>query len=60
MGLVGMWLYGNADLGSALESAEAVIAKIKTNKYDKDDLAKFKNSLSEVIAEIDKAIANEA
>lgn len=59
MGIVGLWAYGNVDLGSAIESTEAVIAKIKTNKYGKDEIVEFKNSLAEVIAEIDKALANE-
>ena len=59
MGLVGLPLYGIVDLGSALETAEAVIAKIKTNKYGKDELVEFKNALNEVVAEIDKALANE-
>ena len=59
MGFPGAWLYGNADLGSAIETAEAAIAKIKTNKFDNDDLAEVKASLTAVIAEIDKAIANE-
>ena len=57
MGLPGAWLYGNVDVGSAIETAEAVIAKIKTNKYDKDDVAELRKAL----AEIDEALnANEA
>jgi hypothetical protein len=61
MGIVGLWAYGNADLGSAIEATECVIAKIKTNKYDKDDLVEFKTTLSDVVSEIEKALtANEA
>lgn len=57
MGFAGAWAYGNADLGSAIETAEAVIAKIKTNKYDNDDIAELRKAL----AEIDKALTkNEA
>ena len=57
MGIPSMWIYGNTDLGSAIETAEAVIAKIKTNKFDNDDVAELRKAL----AEIDKALApNEA
>ena len=38
MGKPGVPVYGNEDLGSAIESAEKIIAKIKTNKYSKEDL----------------------
>lgn len=60
MGFPGAWYYGKTDLGSAIETAEASIAKIKTNKFDNDDLVEVKKSLTEVVAEIDKALANEA
>ena len=43
----------------AIESAEKSISKIKTNRFDKSDLVKFKTSLEKVVAELDKAIANE-
>lgn len=57
MGIPGAWIYGKVDLGSAIETAEAVIAKIKTNKYDNDDVAELRKAL----AEIDKALTkNEA
>lgn len=55
MGIPGMWAYGNVDLGSAIETAESVIAKIKTNKFDNDDVAELRNAL----AEIDKALATD-
>lgn len=48
-------VYGNADLGSAIETAEAVIAKIKTNKFDKNDLVE----LHKAVVEIENAV-NEA
>ena len=58
MGIPGMWLYGH-DIGSAIESAEKSIAKIKTNRFDKTDLEKFRASLVSVVAELDKALADE-
>lgn len=51
MGLPGLWAYGE-DLGSAIESAEKIIAKIKTNKYTKEDLV----ALDEVLTEIKTVI----
>ena len=47
-------LYGK-DLGSAIENAEKIIAKIKTNRFDKDDL----KALDKVIADIKEAVADE-
>ena len=47
MGIVGAPLYGK-DLGSAIETAEKVIAKIKTNRYDKTDLAELAKALDEI------------
>jgi hypothetical protein len=38
MGFVGLPLYGELDLGSAIEKQEKTMEKIKTNKYDKHDL----------------------
>ena len=46
--------YGEVDLGSAIETAEKVIAKIKSNKFDKDDLV----ALGEALAEIKEAVEN--
>ena len=40
-------LYGK-DLGSAIETAEKVLAKIKTNRYDKTDLAELAKALDEI------------
>lgn len=45
-------LYGNADVGSAIEDIEKVIAKIKTNKFGKNDILK----LYEANAELVKAV----
>lgn len=47
-------LYGDADLGSAIESAEKVIAKIKTNKFDKQDLVDLATALETVKTAIDE------
>lgn len=58
MGVPSLPFYGH-DLGSAIESAEKVIAKIKTNRFDKTDLEKFRTSLVSVVAELDKALADE-
>jgi hypothetical protein len=58
MGIHSMPWYGY-DLGSAIESAEKSIAKIKTNRFDKSDLEKFRASLVSIVSELDKAIANE-
>lgn len=55
MGLPSMWYYGNVDLGSAIETVEAVIAKIKTNKFDNDDVAE----LHKAVAELEKALATD-
>ena len=58
MGIPAMWFYGH-DIGSAIETAEKVMSKIKTNRFDKTDLEKFRASLVSVVAELDKALANE-
>jgi hypothetical protein len=47
MGVIGLAWYGT-DLGSAIETAEKVIAKIKTNRFDKSDLAQLDKALSEI------------
>lgn len=59
MGIPGAWYYGMVDLGSAIETADSVLAKIKTNRFDKDDLVEFKDELAKVVAEIEKALAND-
>lgn len=52
MGIPNAPLYGNVDLGSAVEDVEKIVAKIKTNKFGKKDVMK----LYEANAEIIKAI----
>ena len=47
--------YGDTDLGSAIETVEKVIAKIKTNKFDKGDLIEFDKALTEVRNAINEA-----
>ena len=54
MGIFGMPLYGEIDLGSAIQTAEVVIAKIKTNKFDKEDLVDIKKALSEIVEACEK------
>ena len=58
MGIPCAPFYGH-DIGSAIETAEKVMSKIKTNRFDKADLEKFRASLVSVVAELDKALANE-
>ena len=53
MGYMFAPVYGE-DLGTAIETAEAVIAKIKTNKYDKDDLVELDKAVAEIRAAIAK------
>lgn len=55
MGVPSLPFYGT-DLGSAIETAEKVIAKIKTNRFDKEDLVELK----EALAEIEKAVSDES
>lgn len=47
MGIPGMVWYGE-DIGSAIETVENIIAKIKTNKFDNDDIVEFHKALVEV------------
>jgi hypothetical protein len=58
MGIPCAPFYGH-DIGSATETAEKVMSKIETNRFDKADLEKFRASLVSVVAELDKALANE-
>lgn len=53
MGWTGAPVYGE-DLGSAIETAEKVIAKIKTNKYDKQDLVELEEALTEIKVAVEK------
>lgn len=55
MGRFGAPLYGKSDLGSAIEDCEKIIAKIKTNKYSKDDLLCLLSANNEIL----KFIINE-
>lgn len=49
MGLSFAPLYGNVDLGSAIEDIEKVVALIKTNKYSKADIIKLYEANAELI-----------
>lgn len=48
MGRIGVPLYGQ-DLGSAIETAEKILAKIKTNKFDKADLKALADAMEEIV-----------
>lgn len=54
MGYVSYPVYGELDLGSAIETAEKVIDKIKTNKFDKDDLKELDKVLTAIKEEVAK------
>lgn len=56
MGRLSLPFYG-ADLGSAVETADKILAKIKTNKFDKQDLEEFAEALVRVVEEIQAEIA---
>ena len=47
MGYAWFPVYGE-DLGSAIETAEKILAKIKSNKFDKKDLVELDKSLTEI------------
>lgn len=53
MGLPNLPWYGE-DLGSAIETAEKVIGKIKTNKYDKKDLENLAKAVAEILKVVDE------
>lgn len=53
MGKANVPWYGE-DLGSAIETAEAVIARIKSNKYDATDLTELAEVLETIRAEVAK------
>jgi DNA transposition AAA+ family ATPase len=48
MGKMGFPFYGE-DIGSAIETAEKVLAKVKTNKFDKADLKALADAMAEII-----------
>ena len=50
-------VYGELDLGSAIELAEQKLQEIKSNKFDKNDLEKLKGELEKIVSAIDTAIA---
>jgi prefoldin subunit 5 len=53
MGIPSLWAYGE-DLGSAIEVVEKKIAKIKTNKFDNEDLKELKDAVVEIITAVEK------
>lgn len=52
-------VYGELDLGSAIELAEQKLQEIKSNKFDKNDLVELKGELEKIVSAIDTAIENE-
>lgn len=48
MGVPSMWAYGE-DIGSAIEKAEKILAKIKTNKFDKHDVIALAKANTDII-----------
>lgn len=54
MGIACLPFYGEVDLGSAIQTAEVIIAKIKSNKFDKEDLVDLKKALSEIVEACEK------
>lgn len=56
MGRNGWPVYGDADVGSAIEDVEKIIGIIKTNKFDKRHLITLHNANAELIKAI---ISNE-
>ena len=43
------WPVYGEDVGSAVETVENVIAKIKTNKFDKSDIAELVKANNELV-----------
>lgn len=52
MGRPGWGIYGDADVGSAIEDVENVVQKIKSNKFDSKDLLKLHNANTELLKAI--------
>lgn len=48
MGIPNLWAYGE-DIGSAIKKAEKILAKIKTNKFDKHDVIAFAKANTDII-----------
>lgn len=54
MGFDNLPLYGKLDLGSAIETAEKIIAKIKSNKFDDEDLKELDKVLTAIKEKVEK------
>lgn len=54
MGRPGWEIYGDADVGSAIQDIEKIVAKIKTNKFSNEDLVNLFNANNELL----KAVLN--
>lgn len=55
MGWIGAPFYGE-DLGSSVEKIEKCIAKLKTNKFDNEDLVDFRNAMAVSMEVVEKYI----
>lgn len=56
MGWAFIPVYGE-DFGSVIENVDKVLTKIKSNKFDKEDLVEFKKTLEDVVEAIETEIA---
>lgn len=54
MGIPGAAWYGNADVGSAIEDIEKIVAKIKTNLFSAKDIMKLYKANGELLKSIVK------
>ena len=55
MGYPNAPVYGEVDLGSAIETNKKIVSKIESNKFDKQDLiALAKSTFDIVVAAIEK------
>lgn len=52
MGKPFMILYGNTDVGSAIEDIERVVETIKSNKFGKEELVELLNANTELVKAI--------
>lgn len=44
--------YGDIDVGSTIQDIKGLIAKIETNKYDKNDIVEFAKKNNDIIIAI--------
>ena len=49
MGIDNWPVYGEVDLGSAIETNKKIVAKIESNKFDKQDLIALARSTFDIV-----------